>query len=192
MQVKDILEKLNDDNHVDVSKFKHGITRESIAEFINTSDYFNRLITCLNLFLKIENTDQMIMPFKIVHCYTGQPSDCTPNKRPNKRSSSVPMLVLGKIPHKNCTKWVMRLPLFQISNANEYRIAIYFQEDQEDQKDIVLDKGSDIWMTPERVKDQKKWKTYYYPKDIADFIKNPENYISRKKIEDYVGYKPKK
>ena len=131
MQVKDILEKLNDNNHVDVSRFLHDITRESIAEFVNTSDYFKSLITCLNLFLKIENTNQMIMPFKIVHWYINQPSDCMPNN-----SNSVPMLVLGKIPHKNCTKWVMRLPLFQISNANEYRIAIYFQEDQEDQKDI--------------------------------------------------------
>lgn len=172
MQVKDILEKLNDDNHVDVSKFKDDITREKIANFINTSDYFKNLITCLNLFLKIENTDQMIMPFKIGHSYTNQPSN---------KINEVPMLVLGKIPHKKRMKWVMRLPLFQRDNANGCRISIYFKED------IVLDKGSNIWMTPKKLP-----VNCYYPKDIADFIKNPENYISRKKIEDYVGYMPKK
>jgi hypothetical protein len=173
MQVKDILKKLNEDNHVDARKFKHGITRESIAEFINTSDYFKRLITCLNLFLKIENTDQMIMPFKIVHWYTNQPSDCMPNKR-----HSVPMLVLGKITDNGtCTSWAIRMPLFQVPNANEYRISIYFQED------IVLDEGSNIWMTPEQVDDQGRDVTYFYPKNIADFIENPEKYLSRQQIE---------
>jgi hypothetical protein len=136
----------------------------------------------LNLFLKIENTDQMIMPFKIVHSYTNQPSDCMPDG-----SNCVPMLVLGRITDNGmCTKWAIRMPLFQVTNTNEYRIAIYFQED------IVLDKGSNILMTPEQVDDQGKDVTYFYPKDIADFIENPEKYLSRKQTAERVGYNPQK